>query len=179
MSFLEIMQAYFRGERIEALYYILPAGLLVIGLGMTALLSDRQAFGWSMGLTLIVFGAIAVSTGAYVAWRTPAQVEQLEQQYKQDPATMLAEEMPRMEKVNANWPRLIATWGVLVVIGLALRFGLKADWAHGMGPALILAGAIGFLIDGFAERRARPYTEALQAQAKEHGVATAVQKSDE
>ena len=80
---------------------------------------------------------------------------------------MLAEEMPRMNQVNANWPRLIATWAALVVIGLGLRFGLKADWAHGVGPALILVGAIGFLIDGFAERRAQPYTAALQQLAKQ------------
>lgn len=31
---------------------------------------------------------------------------------------------------------------------------------------------MGFLIDGFAERRARPYTAALEALAKEHGVAS-------
>jgi hypothetical protein len=47
---------------------------------------------------------------------------------------------------------------------------LKADWAHGVGPAIILIGAMGFLIDGFAERRARPYTEALEALAAEHDV---------
>ncbi len=41
----------------------------------------------------------------------------------------------------------------LLLVGLGLRFGLKADWAHGVGPALILIGAMGFLIDGFAERR--------------------------
>ena len=73
-----------------------------------------------------------------------------------------------MEKVNANWPMYIGMWTALVLAGLGLRFGLKADWAHGVGPALILIGAVGFLIDGFAERRARPYTESLEALASEH-----------
>ncbi len=36
-----------------------------------------------------------------------------------------------------------------------------------LGPALILVGAIGFLIDGFAERRAQPYTDALESLAAE------------
>ena len=85
---------------------------------------------------------------------------------------MVAEELPRMRKVNANWPRLVATWATLVVVGLGLRFGLRADWAHGLGPALLLMGAVGFLVDGFAERRARPYTVALETLAAKHGVAT-------
>ncbi len=83
---------------------------------------------------------------------------------------MLAEELPRMEKVNANWPIYIGMWTAMVLVGLGLRFGLEADWAHGVGPALILIGAMGFLIDGFAERRARPYTAALQALAAEQHV---------
>ena len=58
----------------------------------------------------------------------------------------------------------------IVPIGLGLRFGLKADWAHGVGPAIILIGAMGFLIDGFAERRARPYTQALELLAAEQDV---------
>jgi lipoprotein signal peptidase len=73
-----------------------------------------------------------------------------------------------MQKVNANWPMYIGMWTVLLLVGLGLRFGLKADWAHGVGPALILIGAMGFLIDGFAERRARPYTNALEVLAAEH-----------
>ncbi len=167
MSFIDIMQSYFRGERIEALYYILPAGLLIIGLGITAIMSDRGGFGWGMAVPLILFGLVAVGTGATVGLRTPGQVEQLTQQYQQDPTAMLAEEIPRMQAVNANWPRYLATWAALVVMGLGLRFGLKADWAQGVGPALILVGAIGFLIDGFAERRAQPYTAALQALANQ------------
>lgn len=170
MDFQELMQAYFRGERIEALYYILPAGLLLIGLAATALASDRGGFGWGLAVPLALFGVVAIGTGLGVGLRTPAQVAQLSQAYQQDPAAMLAAEIPRMHKVNANWPVYIITWTVLVVIGLGLRFGLKADWAHGLGPALVLVGAVGFLIDGFAERRARPYTAALEQLAVNHGV---------
>lgn len=172
MTFLEIMQSYFRGERVEALFYIVPAGLVLFGLAATALASDRGGFGWGMAVPLIFFGLLLVSVGAGVGLRTPGQLAELERSYREDPAAMVAEEIPRMQKVNANWPRYIATWTALAVIGLGLRFGVSKDWAHGLGPALILAGAIGFLIDGFAERRARPYTAALQALAAEHGVKT-------
>lgn len=170
MDFQEIMLAYFRGERIEALYYIVPGGLLLLGLGVTALANDRGGFGLGLAIPLLLFGLISVGAGGYIAQRTPGQVAALEQAYEQDPATMVGEELPRMQKVNDNWPRLIGTWTAFVLVGVALRFFVAADWAHGLGPALVLVGAIGFLIDGFAERRARPYTAALESLAAEHGV---------
>ena len=74
MSFIDIMQSYFRGERIEALYYILPAGLLVFGLGITALMNDRGGFGWGMGVTLIAFGLVAVGTGAPLVYVRPGRL---------------------------------------------------------------------------------------------------------
>lgn len=169
MDFLDVMHSYFRGERIEAFFYILPAGLLMLGLAATALKVDRGGFGWGMAVPLCLFGLVAIGTGAVVGARTPAQVDAIERAYEADPAGMVADELPRMEKVNANWPRLVATWAVLTLIGLALRFGLQADWAHGLGPALVLIGAAGFLIDGFAERRARPYTAALESIAAQAG----------
>jgi hypothetical protein len=49
VSFLDIMQSYFRGERTEALFYILPAGVVLFGLAATALASDRGGFGWGAG----------------------------------------------------------------------------------------------------------------------------------
>jgi len=169
MDFLEVMHTYFRGERIEALFYILPAGVLMLGMAATAVSSDRGGFGWGLGVPLALFGLVAIGVGVSVGGRTPDQVAQLEQAYQQDPAAMLAEEGPRMEKVNANWPRLVMTWAGLVIVGLGLRFAVSADWAHGLGPALVLIGAAGLLIDGFAERRARPYTAALETLAADGG----------
>ena len=118
-----------------------------------------------------MFGLVAIGVGAAVGLRTTGQVQEIESELRREPGAMLANELPRMHKVNANWPILMGMWTALVLVGLGLRFGLKADWAHGVGPALILIGAMGFLIDGFAERRARPYTAALEALAAEEGVA--------
>lgn len=169
MDFTEIMHAYFRGEKIEALFYIVPAGLLLLGLAATALATDRGGFGWGFAVPLVLCGLLLTGVGASIGARTPAQVEALDQAYAEDSAAMVAEELPRMEAVNANWPRLVGTWAAFVVVGMVLRFALKADWAHGVGPALIIVGAFGFLIDGFAERRARPYTAALEALAATTG----------
>ncbi|MDP1918486.1 MAG: hypothetical protein Q8L14_19720 [Myxococcales bacterium] len=170
MTFLEQMQDYFRGERIEALFFIAPAALILFILAGTALKSEGGAFGIGLAVPLVLFGLVALGTGVAVGLRTPSQVAAIESEFAASPKAMVEKELPRMHKVNANWPMYLGTWAALVIIGVALRFGLKADWAHGVGPGLILVGAMGFLIDGFAERRSRPYTAALEALATQHGV---------
>ncbi len=170
MPFLEIMHAYFRGERVESLCFIVPIGVAMLAFAAVTLRAERGGFAWGLAMPIIVFGAFAIAVGAAVGLRTAGQVSAIESKFQRDPGAMLADELPRMQKVNANWPIYIGMWTVLVLVGLGLRFGLKSDWAHGVGPALILIGAMGFLIDGFAERRARPYTKALEALAVEHRV---------
>jgi hypothetical protein len=108
-----------------------------------------------LGLALLV-------TGAVVGLRTPGQVEHLTGLYEADKAAFIAEEVPRMEQVNANWPRYVTMYVVFLVVGAALRFAVHKDWALSAGTALILFAAIGLFIDGFAERRAEPYTQALE-----------------
>ncbi|MFW2386713.1 MAG: hypothetical protein ACN4G0_00130 [Polyangiales bacterium] len=162
------MHSYFRGERIEALGFIVPVGVAMLAFAAVTLRAERGGFAWGLAVPLIVFGLFAIGIGAAVGLRTGGQVAAIESGMQEDPAAMLADELPRMRKVNDNWPVYIGMWTTLVLLGLALRFGSKADWAHGLGPALILIGAVGFLIDGFAERRARPYTEALEALVAEH-----------
>ena len=170
MPFLDVMHAYFRGERIESLYFIVPIGVAMVAFAAVTLRAERGGFAWGLAVPLVLFGLFAIGIGAAVGLRTNGQVAALEAGFQSDPGAMVAEELPRMHKVNRNWPVYIGMWTALVLIGLGLRFGWKAGWAHGVGPAFILIGAMGFLIDGFAERRARPYTEALEALSAEHDV---------
>jgi hypothetical protein len=170
MPFIDVMHAYFRGERIEALCFIVPIGVALIAFAAVTLRAERGGFAWGLAVPLLLFGVFAIGIGAAVGLRTAGQVAQIEAGLQSDPGAMVAEELPRMQKVNDNWPMYIGMWTTLVVVGLGLRFGLKADWAHGVGPGLILIAAVGFLIDGFAERRARPYTDALEVLAAQQRV---------
>ena len=72
-----------------------------------------------------------------------------------------------MQKVNANFRLTLYAFGALAAIGLGLHYLVTTDWARGLGAVLILVGAVGLLIDGFAERRAAPYTKALQSIAEQ------------
>ena len=44
MPFLDVMHAYFRGERIEALYFIVPIGLAMVGFAAVTLRAERGGF---------------------------------------------------------------------------------------------------------------------------------------
>ncbi len=66
--------------------------------------------------------------------------------------------------------RTLPAFGILAVLGLALRFGVPLDWARSLGPVLVAAGGVGLLIDGFASRRTEPYVKALEAIAEANGV---------
>jgi hypothetical protein len=167
MDFLDTMATYFRGERIEALACIAPVGLLCVVFGALILRDERSPFTLGVGVPFLVLGAALLAVGASVGFRTPGQVERLTALYRDDLARFVAEEIPRMRKVNANWPVYLATWSVFAIGGLVLRFLVQRDWARGVGIALVFFGGVGLLIDGFAERRARPYTEALEALEKE------------
>jgi hypothetical protein len=167
MPFTEAMHTYFRGERVEALAFILPLGLLLVVGGGLALRYERSAFTWGAAVPAIAGGLLLAVVGAVVGFRTNAQVADLERGYTEAPATMAAEELPRMEKVNASFRTTIVVFGVLAAMGLVFLFAVPFEWARGLGTGLLVVGALGLTIDGVASRRAVPYTAALQTLAQE------------
>ncbi len=169
MPFLETMQAYFRGEKLEALFFIFPAGIALVVLAAVALRVERGGFAWGVAVPCALFGLLAVITGGVVAARTAGQVAALERTYADDPAALVRVELPRIEKVNADFRTYFVAFAVLAAAGLALVTLVRAGWARGLGPALLLVSAIGFLVDGFASRRAVSYTVALSELAQRHG----------
>jgi len=173
MDFITVMHSYFRGEKLEAAFFIAPMGLMFLGLAYGAWRSEQGAFMWGAIIPAAIFGLVFLGTGIGVAGRTAGQVAGLEAALSQDTIAMLQAEIPRMQQVMLNFSRMLPTMGGLALLGLALRFGVRTEWAMSLGAVLVAAGGVGLLIDGFAERRGHPYVAALQALAAEHGVEVA------
>lgn len=167
MPFLDVMNTYFRGEKLEALFFILPIGLALLVFGAVALKAERGGFAWGIAVPAFVFAAVFIATGLGVGLRTTGQVAELTKQVEQAPAAMVEAELPRMQKVKTNFRLTFFAFGILAVIGLGLHYAFSAGWGHGLGAVLILLSALGLLIDGFAERRAEPYTAALEQFAEQ------------
>ena len=163
MRWFEIAEDYLRGEKLEALIFILPLGLASLLFGAWLYSDVREAFARGVALPCLLLGLVLTVTGAGVGFRTPGQRDALAAAVQADPAAARLAEVARMEKVNRNWPIYLGAWAIFGVGGLALRFASKNDAAQGVGVALVFYAGVGLLIDGFAERRARPYTAALEA----------------
>jgi hypothetical protein len=167
MSFLDAMHAYFRGEKQAGI------ALAVIGIALCAFAfwvwrTQTGSFAWGLIIPLSLIAIGGAIGGTVLALKTDGQVAAIEAGYREDAGALREREAVRMQRVNANWPRLKIAWGAIALVALGLLLATNREWAHGLGLALIFATALLFFVDVFAERRAQPYTEALDALRAEH-----------
>jgi hypothetical protein len=161
MKFLEAMRPYFQGEKLEALVFILPIGLLCMVFGVWLLSEAQPGFARGVAIPFVGMGLVIAIIGGTVGFRTPAQVAQIEQAYLVNPADTLKEEGIRMKKVNDAWHWYLAIWVIFVILGLGLRLVTHSDILRGFGIALVFFAGVGLMIDGFADRRARIYSDVI------------------
>lgn len=164
MTFVEILQEYFRGEKQTGI------ALAVVGVGLVAgslwvFRAQTGGFAWGLAVPLLLVGLAFGGGGAFLALRSDRQITELAARHEKDPAALVAEEAPRMAKVNAAWPRLKLVWTVVIAASLVLLMVARREWASGLGLALLLVSTILFFTDVFGERRAVPYTRALEQAA--------------
>jgi hypothetical protein len=165
LSMLELLKAvdlYFQGEKIEALVFILPIGLLSLVFSVWLFTDEPGAFAKGVAIPFLLMGLLMTTVGGVVGYRTPGQVAQLQQGLQTDPQAALAVESQRMQKVNAAWSKYLVLWGLMGVLGLGLRFATSGGFSQGLGIALVLFAGVGLMVDGFAERRAHAYESILQ-----------------
>lgn len=158
------MHTYFSGEKTEALVFILPVGLLSLVFGAWLWVDSTGGFMRGVAIPFLLMGLMMSAVGGVVGLRTPAQMAQLEQSLHQAPDVAreaLDAERARMSRVNAAWTKYLILWGLMGVVGLALRFLTSGDFTQGLGIALVFLAGLGLLVDGFAERRTHPYELAL------------------
>jgi hypothetical protein len=156
----EALKTYFRGEA-QVGMMLAAVGLLWLGGAYWAWRTNSGSFATGLCAPLALIGSLMVLGGPAFVWKTHAQVARLEAELQSDAHGMVARESARMERVNANWPRLKTAWGVLTIVALALILLVRREWAPGVGLALLATCATLFFIDVFAERRAVVYTAAL------------------
>jgi hypothetical protein len=155
------LESYFQGEKIEALVFILPIGLLCLVFAVWMLV-EGGSFHRGVAIPFVIMGLVMSVVGGVVGYRTPAQVRELQSEFAIRPEMAQQQEIARMQKVNDAWPRYLFIWVIFGVAGLLLRLFFKADFLQGLGIALVFFSGVILMIDGFAERRAKAYAEALR-----------------
>lgn len=158
--FEQELLAYFAGEKRES--------MLFVAVGLAALAS--AALLWrsihplrGMMFPLAILGIVEVVVGGAVLARTDRQVAALIADLRKDPATLTVEEVPRMERVMANFKVFKVIELVLLAagVGLLLAFGRHSTLC-GVGAGLIAQAALLLVLDAFAEARGHAYLAALR-----------------
>ncbi len=163
----EALHEYFRGEK-NLGFALAVYGAFLLGLAGWVWRTQDGPFATALLVPLAVLGVAFGGGGTFLALKTTPQVEKLQVDLKAQEKPALDVELARMAKVNANWPRVKLAWGVVTLIALVLLLAVKRDWASGLGLALMMMTAALFAVDVFAERRAEPYTRALEAARRLH-----------
>ena len=161
MKFLETMLPYFQAEKLEALIFILPIGLLCMVFGGWLLSEGQPGFSRGVALPFITMGLVISVIGGTVGFRTPSQVAEIQRSYTANSTETIEAERVRMEKVNKAWSWYLAIWIIFVIFGMSLRLLTQSDFFRGLGIALVFFAGIGLMIDGFADKRARIYSNAI------------------
>jgi hypothetical protein len=162
IELLDAIHAYFQGEKLEALIFILPIGLICTVFSVWLLTDNPGSFTKGVAIPFLVLGLMLCTVGSVVGFRTPAQVSGVIQSLEADQPAGVQAEAQRMVKVNQAWPMYLVVWLVFGVLGLVLRFAGTPDFYQGIGISLVFFAGLGLLIDGFAERRTHPYVHALK-----------------
>jgi hypothetical protein len=165
MDIADALQSYFGAERLTGIV-LAVYGVALFGFATFLYHAHSGQFMWSLAVPLAIIGLLAAGGGGWLAAKTGPQLAALKAMAGPD---LLAAELPRMAKVNANWLRLEITWTVIIVGSLAMlwlgkRPGLaeRGEWTTGLSLALLIAASSAMVLDVLAERRAKVYTAALE-----------------
>jgi hypothetical protein len=161
-TLFDAIQIYFQGEKIEALVFILPIGLLSLVFSAWLLTDNPSSFAKGVAIPFLLVGLLMSTVGSVVGYRTPSQVTGIVRALEVDQQSGVRGEIKRMTRVNGAWHLYLVMWGLFGITGLVLRFAATTELLRGMGIALVFIAGLGLLVDGFAERRTQPYVNALE-----------------
>jgi len=164
---------YFQEEKQESLFFLGVATLATI-LGLLGIFYFDNPMWLGIAIPLLGIALIQVIVGLSFFVQTNRQVPSLLLLFEKNPTQFFKEEIPRMEKVNANFKvyrnieMLIFLLGFFfAVVGTAFRWG---DFVIGTGIGLLIQSSIMLCLDLFGEFRANLYTHKLYAYKEKRGL---------
>lgn len=163
------VELYFNAEKSESLFFMV-VGILGVLSAIVLFFALKQI--WAKGAAIPVFlvGLLMVVVGYTVYSRSDAQRKDIAYKMDMNPNALTLQEIPRMEKVMANFVYYRYTEIFLLAAGIILflvfRTKPTGQWWMGLGLSLAIMAAIMLLADGFAERRGAQYFKGLKEFSK-------------
>lgn len=159
---MNAIEKYFNAEKAESLLFIL-VGIAAITVAVYFILKLKQPFYNGMAITLVAVALIQITVGTSVYFRSPKDIERVNQIVQNEKSSIQKEEIPRMEVVMKNFT--IYRWIeiLLIIFGLVLVFTFPTQtfW-KGIGIGLAIQAGFMLLLDYFAESRGSVYLDYLK-----------------
>jgi hypothetical protein len=153
---------YFTAEKSESLLFVL-VGCIAIVLAAYFLLKLKQPFFNGIAYPFILIALIQITVGASVYFRSPKDIQRVNQMVTTEKPKIQTEEIPRMETVMKNFTLYKWIEIALILIGIALFLVFpKASFWQGIGLGLFVQAGFMLLLDFFAENRGKAYLQFLQ-----------------
>ena len=158
-------EAYFTGEKIESLVFVL--------LGITAIVVALAFWFWlktplhkGAAVPILVVGLLQLTVGYTVYSRSDAQRKDIVYKMDLNPDAIATQEIPRMEKVMRNFVVYRWTEIVLLLVALVGIFILRNQpdklMLYGVALGLAVQAAISLAADYTAEKRGAAYLNGLK-----------------
>ena len=152
---------YFTGEKAES-YLFLFMGVVALILAVGFLLGLKTAFWKGVAIPFLIVATLELVVGYTIVRRSPKDIVRVENYYKSDPAKIIDQEIPRMEKVMSNFVLFRYLEITLIVLGIFLMYSTQKDtFLRGIGFGLFIQASIVLSLDFFAERRGKVYVDYL------------------
>ncbi|MBM4227331.1 MAG: AraC family transcriptional regulator [Gammaproteobacteria bacterium] len=122
-TLLGALSAYFEGEKIEALVFILPLGLLSLVFAGWLITDGQSGFSRGLAIPFLVMGLVMTTVGGVVGYRTPAQEQHLTAAIQADDRTPV--QWIRHLRLQEARQHLESCGPEVSLLETAQRFGFK------------------------------------------------------
>jgi len=163
------IERYFVAEKQESLLFLI-IGIIAIALAAGLYYFGKTSFYKGAAIPLLVIGLIQGIVGYTVYARSDEDRKRNVYAYDMNPGELKDRELPRMQKVNANFAIYRWTEITLSVLGLGLGLYFRnrpgGEFWYGLGAALAIQALLMLGADYFAEKRAAEYTAGIESFLK-------------
>jgi hypothetical protein len=163
---LKQVTTYFNAEKFESLFFV-GVGMIALAVSAYFLMVIQQPFYNGVSYPFIGVALIQITVGTSVFFRSPKDILRVNEYLQADLSKIKSEEIPRMQVVMKNF--VLYRWIeiILCISGFVLLFaGAAHSFWKGVGCGLALQAGCMLLLDYFAERRGKLYSEFLSQQIK-------------
>jgi hypothetical protein len=161
---MNTINEYFSGEKSQCTIGI-AISVVSIALALYFLLQSNAVMYKGMAWPFLIISLLLLSICIGVVWRSPRDIERVNNYVKHESDKIKSEEIPRMENVLKSFKIIKIVEICLLFVGLGLVvFGILKDTnlLTGIGIGLSIQSALMYGFDYFAHERGKVYFEFLQ-----------------